>query len=413
MTLVGIAFALLVAGAPGEVPRVVLDGLEPEVAQQLQGVRERLDRALAKGGPAAAVYGEAGRHYQAYGLAAAGEACYRRAEQLDPADYRWPYLLGLLLFDDSRLDDAAAAFERALRRPEKYYPALVRLAGIYLTQGRLADAAATLGPAQRHAPDDAALLAAQGQLALAQGRPEEALRAFTRALERQPRATRLHYSLGMAYRALGRLDEARQQLALAGSVGVRPQDPLLDEVQALRLGERSHLLEGHTAFRARDYQSAAAAYRRALEASGATSVGALVNLAAAESQLGQAAAAVEHLRQAQRLEPGDTAVLYNLGALLLHAGRAGEAEAVLRDLLARAPGDDPARVAWALALLALERPTAALEALEQAGRIESERCAEVRARVASLEAGSDPVLAARARALEQRVLRGACPPAGR
>lgn len=408
MTGLGLALALLVA-APGDVPLVPLADLEPKVAEQLQGVRARLDRALAKGDMDAALFGEAGRHYQAYALVSAAEACYLRAEQLDPADYRWPYLLGLLLFDDSRLDEAAAAFERALRRPGKYYPALVRLAGVYLTQGRLADAAATLEPAQRHAPDDAALLAAQGQLALAQGRSEEAVRVLTRALERQPRATRLHYSVGMAYRALGRLDEARRQLAQAGSVGVRPQDPLLDEVQSLRLGERSHLLEGHTAFRARDYLSAAAAYRRAVDATGGTSAGALVNLAAAESQLGQSEAALEHLRQAQRLEPGDTAVVYNLGALLLHAGRAGEAEPVLRELVARAPADDPARVVWALALLALGKPTDGLEALEQVTRIESERCAEIRAAVSAVQASSDPALAARGRVLEQRLARGGCP----
>jgi len=284
--------------------------MEPAVARQLAQVRARLEA----GPRSAALYGEAARHYHAYALVAAAEACYREAERLDPDDFRWPYLLGMLALEDHRSDEAARRLERTLAREDKYYPALVRLSGLYLALGRTAEAVPLIETARRHAPEDPALLGLTGELALAQGRNADAVADLVRALEREPRATRLRYVLGMAYRAQGRLDAARAQLAQAGSVGSKPRDPVLEAVLALRQGESSYMLEGHAAFRAGDFGAAATAYRLALEQGDGASLGPLVNLAAAEARLGRVEAAIGLLRRAQALSPGDPSVLSTTSA---------------------------------------------------------------------------------------------------
>lgn len=364
----------LAAAALVPVPFPSLEGLEAPVAAQLADVRTRLEAAARAHTADAALYGLAGQHYQAYDLHAAAEACYRNAEALAPGDFRWPYLLGLSFEQSGRLDEAAAAFTRALAPDDKYYPAFLHLANVELERGRLEAAAAALEAPRRHAPDDAALLAALGQLALAQGRPQDALRDLGAALERQPKATRLHYPLGMAYRALGRLDEARAHLEQAGRIGVQPRDPLLESVQALRRGESSYLIEGHQAYRAGDFSAAATAYARAFEAGGATSAAALVNLAAAEVRLGRANDALGHLQQAQRLEPDSPSVLFNLGTLLAGGSQPAEALVPLRRLLALAPQDDEARLELALAAFAAGDAEQALGALEALGSVPPARC---------------------------------------
>jgi tetratricopeptide (TPR) repeat protein len=405
------ALLLLLALAPPgpalrEVPYPQLEGMAPAVARQLTEVRAGLEAAQKAGQADAAAWGEAARHYHAYGLVAPSEACYLNAQALAPDDFRWPYLRAVLLTEASRNEEALAALELALARPERYYPALVRAAQIEIALGRFEAAAARLEPARSQAGDDPAFLAAAGELALAQGRAQEAASLLTRALAGQPKANRLHYPLAMALRALGRADEARAELRQAGAVGLRPRDPLLEAVQAVRLGEQAHLMEGHQAFRAGDFAAAAQAYGRAFEQSGRASAVALVNQATAEARLGRAEEAIEHLRESLRLEPGNTSALFNLGVLLGHAGRWAEAEPVLRELVGRAPGDAAARFEWGLALLSLGRAAEGLGALAAAAP-EPARCAVALSAVDALAAkGGD--LAAGAQALAGRWRAGAC-----
>jgi tetratricopeptide (TPR) repeat protein len=360
-----------------DVPHPSLDGMEPAVKAQLAEARARLDGELAGQRATATTFGETGRVYQAYALAEAAEACYRNAERLDPDDVRWPYLLAILQQDGNRLEEAAASLRRALARPARYYPAMIRLASVELAQGRLDEAEAALVAARQHAPSDPALFAVDGEVALARKRYEDAVTKLTRALELQPRGTRLHYPLGMAYRGLGKTDLARDQLARAGPTGIRPLDPVADEMLALRRGERVLMIEGHAAFRAQDYVSAAAAFGRALEASGGTSVAALVNLAGAEARLGKLAEARIHLERALDVEPRSTSALYNLGVLFETTGRHADAETMFRRGLTVEPADDAARVGLALALFAQGRAADGVGALEPVRTLEPARCGPV------------------------------------
>ena len=385
------------------VPHPSLDGMEPAVARQLGNVRARLDRAIEAGTTDAQLFGDAGRHYHAYEMLDAAQACYLNAERLAPDDFRWPYLLAVVQQDAGRLVEAADSLRRSLDKPDRYYPAFIRLATIELELGRLDEAVRRLEPARAHAPDDPALLAVEGELALRERRYEAALGHLLAALGRQPRATRLHYSVAMAYRAMGRTGEARAHLAKAGHVGVSPTDLIVDEMMALRQGEPAYMIEGHAALRAGDLDAAATAFGHAVEASGGTSVGALLNLAAVEAKQGLIAGALDHLQQARRLAPGDVNVLYNLGVLLAHAGRHAEAEPVLRELAGLAPDDEGARLGLARTLMAMGKADEAVDLVERVTVIESSQCDDLIERLDALASAPDATLARRAAAAARRV----------
>lgn len=379
------AAAVLWAAVLTPVPPVALDGLDPPVARQLGEVRRRLDAAPTSG--RAAAFAEAGRHYHAYGMFAPAEACYRNAAALAPGDFRWPYLLAVVQQEAGRLEEAAASLTRALAGPERYYPGLLRMAALQLALGRPLEAERWLAPARAHAASDPALLALQGELSLALSQPEAAASALEDALRREPRASRLRYPLGMAYRALGRREAAREELSQAGAIGVRARDPLLEAVRSLRRGESSFMIEGHDAFRAGDFAAAAAAFSRAVAESGGSSVPPLLNLATAESRLGRRDVALARLAEARRLDPFHVAVLFNLGVLLAQDARPAEAEAVLADLVRRAPDDVEARSEWGLALVALGRLAEAERALRTVA-LDEPRCRRLRDALALAEAGA-------------------------
>jgi tetratricopeptide (TPR) repeat protein len=364
-----------------------LEGLEPSVAAQLSEVRARLDTSAKTAPPAAVQMGAAGRAYHAYSMLEPAEDCYRRAASLDPAEWRWPYLLALVLEQANRPEAAAEQLQHALDRPEKYYPAILRLAALRLTLREPAAAERLLRVAQQHSPDDPALLAALGELDLAQGRTEDAAMHLARALEREPRANRLHYPLALAYRKLGRLAEAQAEAERVGSAGIRPRDPVLDEVLAQRRGARVHLLDAERAFAAGDYQGAYDAYERALSAGEATAP-VLLQAAVSATRLGRYPEALACLERATRLAPEDDRIVFNRGVLLAHVGRYAEAAPLFLQVLSHTPEDTEATIELVVTLAALGRND---DAVARATQMRPDRttCAAIAARLESARASSD------------------------
>jgi tetratricopeptide (TPR) repeat protein len=350
-----LAGALLLAAAPAsgqapEDPPVVhpdLAPLEAEVQAQLRAGQERLAALRREPAPTAAAlgvaYGELGRVYHAYALREPAEACYRNARRLLADEARWAHYLAALLQEAGRAEAAVAAWRAALALGDPATPAAwVHLGETLRLLHRLDEAEEAARAALAREPGAPAATALLGQIALARGAWAEAARHLGAALAAVPEATRLHYLLAQAYRGLGEKERAAEHLALAGAVGLRPADPLLDELAALRSGERVHLARGKTAFEAGDARGAADAFRRALAAR-PESVEARVNLAATLTQLGQTAEAVALLREAVRLEPANATARFNLGWLLGTAGSWSEAQAHFEAALAARPDDAVAR----------------------------------------------------------------------
>jgi tetratricopeptide (TPR) repeat protein len=199
-----------------------------------------------------------------------------------------------------------------------------------------------------------------GEIALSRKEYPLAVEYLESALAAVPEATRLHYPIALAYRGMGETEKAQEHLALRGEVGVRPADPLVDELQELKRGERVYILRGRTAFRAGDWDGAAREFRKAVE-SDPESVTARVNLGSALGQAGDRIGAIYQLRQALERAPDNAMALYNLGVMLGLEGKSDEALEQFRAAVELEPGDAESRRELAKALIRAGQGEAAAE----------------------------------------------------
>lgn len=354
------------------VPFPDLGQLEATVAHQLADTQELLRTQLAADGATAAdrgtAYGLLGQLFQAYGFNESAEACYRNAAALAPKDFRWTYYLGTVYQASGLLDEAADAYRRALGLYSDSVTTRIHLAEVEIARNRPREAEPLLHQALALSPDLAAAEAGLGQVALAAGRYPEAVERLERALAEVPAANRLHYLLGMAYRGLGDEEKARAHLAQRGMVGVRPPDPLLDQLEALKLGERVHILRGQVAFRAGRFAEAVEAFRAAVEAN-PESVPARVNLGAALRAAGDRDGAVAEFRAALERDPDNATAHFNLGSILAADGAWAEAAGELAEAADRVPDDAEAHRLLAEALRRTGRPAEAIPHFAIAARL--------------------------------------------
>lgn len=342
------------------IPAPDLSGLEPEVAAQLRDARALLDALLAGEGTQADLgeaAGDLGRLYHVYGFGEPAAAAYANASRFAPRDFRWPYFLAHLQQPAGRTAEAEVSYRRALELRPGYAPALVHLGEVLLSANRPDEAEAILKQALAEPGSAAAARAALGEVALSRRQFREAAEYLEAALAAAPDADRLHHPLGLAYRGLGEIDKARDHLARAGRVGVRPADPLMDELNGLRQGEMAHLLRGRVAFRFGRFADAAAEFRKAVEAR-PDSVPARINLGSALAQAGDRKGATEQLRQALKLAPDNATAHFNLAVLLIQEGALEEAAGHLQETVRIDPRDGAAHVELA-------------QLLERAGRLDT------------------------------------------
>jgi tetratricopeptide (TPR) repeat protein len=259
------------------------------------------------------------------------------------------YYLASAYQSTGRLDDAVAFYDKALELGSGDLPSMVHLGDVYLEQNRVDEAEKLFRRALSMGGRCAACLTGLGQVAMAGREFAQAAEHFEAALSLIPEANRLHYLLAMAYRGAGETEKARAHLARSGPVGARVKDPLLDDLNQLKQGERAHLLRGRLAFRFGHYEEAAVEFKKAVDAD-STSYRARVNLGTALGELDDIAGAIEQYSEALKLSPDGATANYNLGFLLAQKGRYDEAIPHFEATLKKQPKDHQAHFALAEAL---------------------------------------------------------------
>lgn len=347
------------------VPVIDLTRLESEVAKQFESIQELLrevtGRRDATATQRAEAYGEFGRLLHAYGYFSEAMDCYRQATVFQPEDPRWWHLLGCAADSAGQPANAETAFRKAMQSGGTEATKL-RL-GLMLSQLNQRDQARRIfAELIEDDPKLAAAHAGAGAVALEGRDYPAAIKHFSRALELAPAATRLHYSLAMAYRGKGDLEMARQHLRLRGDIGLRPIDPLVDELPALLRGSQVHLMRGKVALAAGAISDAIREYRLAVQASPENAM-AHVNLAAALASARQQEEAIQELEVALKLDPKNSAALFNLASLDLSQKKYLKAVDRLKQLLQLQPEDVAARRLLAQSLIGMNEPVQALEVL--------------------------------------------------
>lgn len=263
------------------------------------------------------------------------EVCYRRARLLEPASFRWTYLLGVVQARQGDCAQAIAVLREALQMEQEYLPARLKLGACLLGSGQWQQADNIYQAILAKHPMSAEAYYGIGRVRAVNHDLNGAIVALRKACELFPDFGAAHYALGRVYERLDKKDQSVAELTLfERQKNSTPllSDPVLTEALAFHAGVREAQLQGEQLAREGKLPEAAAAYEKALAMAPAL-VPAHVSLISVYGRLGQAAKAEEHFRAAVALKPDAPDAYFNHGLLLASQEKFPEAEDAFRRTL--------------------------------------------------------------------------------
>ncbi len=175
---------------------------------------------------------------------------YRRALALKPDYFEAHYNLGVTLHAMGKLEEAAAAYRRAVSYRRTHADCLGNLGNVLHAQGKLDEAAACYRQALAHQPAHAEVLSNLGNVLRALGHREEAVQCYRRAIAQRGDFPEAHNNLGIVLLEQG--EAAAAAAACAEALRLRPAYA------------EAHFNLGNALREQGEAPAAAAAYARAL-----------------------------------------------------------------------------------------------------------------------------------------------------
>jgi tetratricopeptide (TPR) repeat protein len=298
--------------------------LEPSVRTALARARTEFD-LVARSKPGKIelgdAYGELAMTYQAQSLVSPAAAAYANARTLAPGDKRWPYLLGHLYNDASRVPEAIDAFEAALALDGQDGPTLLSLGEAYLQHGDLEKARSMYAKLESNREARAAALTGLGKVAMAQHQYGEAVHYLEEALGLSPGSTRLRQPLAMAYQAMGDRAKAEENLRQFVVGGMEPGivDPLAEALDAKVAASHALVRRGQRFGNLGRFDLAEPAFRAAVEAD-PSNADAVANLGISLANLGRTEEAQRRLSESVSLDDTNALAHFSLGVVLDRQG---------------------------------------------------------------------------------------------
>lgn len=365
--LAGVVIALLLAACdrvdPASLPAVPslqTSRFPPQVREQLEAAFAAVEQRPVS----ARRNGELAMMLQTYRQFPVAEIMYRRTRAIEPDEFRWAYLHGLVLSAVGQLEAAERAYVRAIELDGDFPLVRVRRAELLSDLGRVEEAATAYAQVMPLVPDVSEARFSFGRFLLAQGEPEQAIDEIRAAMRLSGPFGAAHYQLALAYRSLGQTEVADQNFRLAEQRRTQPadgSDPYVNALLPLNRNEQPFVQRAKTLAEAGRLDEARQFIELALERNPA-SVPAHVSLMGLATQLGDPELFERHRAIVMELDPDHPRVWYVVGLSRMAAERWEDAEAALvrsRDLDATDPN-----VHLQLAMLASRRgrPVAEQEA---------------------------------------------------
>ncbi len=234
----------------------------PDMSSFEWAIREQVAdmRAKAQASPPDdKAIGLLGMLYQAYGLSAPAEECYRQALSLNPNAFRWNYYLGHVLLDQGKYAEATLPLLKATELEPSYAPARIIHAIANLHAGD-PDAAIRYGTElHEEYPEDPMIAYILGMSYKMLEQPVWAVEYLKPLLDKYPHLGRVRAALADSFRNLGQEEKATELLEGWTPNDDLPtlRDPMLAEIYRYTTGTDAELRK------ARAY-SEIGAYKRAL-----------------------------------------------------------------------------------------------------------------------------------------------------
>ncbi len=329
----GLGFCLWPDGSP--LPDPDSSAMEPQVAAKIGEARQ----AVLTAPSSHEAWGRFGMVLQAHRLEGDAAACYRRAAELSPGEFRWHYLLAHAL-RDTDAEAALAAAEAASRLKPDYAPAYVFRGQILETSSRFDEALGQYRKAVELDAENAMAEFGLGRLSLARGKVQDALPHLLRARDLSPEAAAIHGALAQAYRQTGDMESALRENRLASqhTETIPITDPIHYAMRKESVSSIAQLERAIEADRAGDYATAEALYRDLvrLRPDDANIHARFGDTLARQSKLGPAKVQYD---AALAINPQSASAHYGLGNMLNFEGDYGEAARHYRAALETEPDD--------------------------------------------------------------------------
>jgi len=344
-------------------------------------------------------WGELAQCYHGLDLRLAAKSCYLRAIELHPQESRWHYLLGLLLQELAKPEEAYPHFQKVAELNPGYLPNLLALADYQARQGMIESAETHYKKILDKDPEQVAAIAGLAALALESRNFQQALNWAQKGLAIAPKVARLHYISAMALRGLEDFSNSESAFEQSQKVdGKLPlYDPFFEPVHELTQRHQRLIEEGLEAektslfdralakiqdaiawepksARARyehgrllnkmgRYQDAIASLEKSGEL-GPDQAPVAYQLGVAKSALGQGEPALQHMKKAAEIDP--MALFYHLAAgdQARRLRRFQEALSIYQRALEHHPQDWRLHMGRALSQIYLEQYSEAVTNLE-------------------------------------------------
>lgn len=336
-----------------------LASLDPELADLITQTR-----ADVHADPAA--WARLGMIYEANGFVGLARACYEQSVYRRDTEARWWYRLALVR---ARLGDVEGALAAALRASELdpgYAPVHWRQGLWRLDRGELHAAERAFRRALEVDPADPAGSVGLARVDLARGQPERAADTLESMLAARPGDRYALQLLGRAYGEMGRRDEAA--FALAVGVDGEPswRDPWSNELAQYRRGYAALLKDAVEHFQNGRFDEAIGIYERLRHRRESPAL--LTQLGAAYVAAGRIDAALSVLEPLVFANPEEFDAHVTLASAYLQKGNAERALAHADRALAINPASARAHEARGMILWRTERYAAALSEFDEAHR---------------------------------------------
>jgi tetratricopeptide (TPR) repeat protein len=369
-----------------QLPAIDLPSIEPAMAEIIREAQSEVLAAPRSG----RAWGKCGAVLLAQDFLPEAVACFVRAEALDPHEMRWPYFQGLCL-ERLEADTALDCFRRAAERAPQQAVPTVHYAELLLGQGQLERAEPFVDRALKLAPQDPRVLRAAGQLAFLQNRLDDALTHANAAARADPQRHRIHSLLSQIHQRRGDQAAVEQELkALAATADADWPDPLLAEVAPYKRGTTWTLQVAQELIQVGRVYEAIGMLRR-LGGKEAKDVRVLIVLGKAYLRIGNTAEAATTLQLAAARDPNQAPLHFEMGNLALVTRRLDEAVQHYREAIRLDKQLGVAQYNLGLCLRQLGDRAGALAAFEETIRVLPENWAAHRDAAALLLDADRPV----------------------
>ena len=339
-----------------------LASLDPDLAMLIEESRGSIRADPTD--PAA--WARLGMVYEANGFIGLAATCYEQSLARRSTEARWWYRLALVRGRLGDVDGALAAAVRTSEIDSRYAPARWREGLWRLDRGELDVAERAFRRALEIDPTDSASSTGLARVDLARQRPERAADTLEALLNARPGDRYALQLLGRAYSQLGRRDEAAFALAIAGDGEPSWRDPWSDELAQYRRGHAALLKDAVVHMDNGRFDEAIELYEKLRQRRESAAL--VTQLGAAYIAAGRIDAALAVLEPLVLASPDQVDAHVTLASAYLHKGNAQRALAHADRALALNSTHARAHEARAMILWRTERYEPALAEFDEAHR---------------------------------------------